>query len=129
MSSKDTMGEAVLDSICMQPDKVVHIKNVLGKSIEVHYEIFALNYIVLALVMLMSIIALISKLDESMSDRQEFFCKLKYIGIFSCASLGLFYPIKFGLLGLNILLLLELCGEAVVNSDWYQAYKKKTHIL
>jgi len=107
-----------LDSIPTSGHASLHVKNVLGHVANVPLEIFTLNYILLFLVMIMSILVLIHKLDDKMTDFEEWICKIKYIGIFVCASLGLFYPIKFGMLGLNFIFLLVLTGEALHGRTW-----------
>ena len=109
-----------LDSIPTTSHAAYHVKNAFGHVINVPLEFFALNYILLFLVMIMSILVLIHKLDEKMTDLEEWLCKIKYIGIFVCASLGLFYPVKFGMLGLNFIFLLILTGEALNVRVWFE---------
>jgi len=107
-----------LDSIPTAGHTVLHVKNVLGHVSNVPVEIFTFNYVLLFLVMIMSIVVLIHKLDDKMTDLEEWLCKGKYIAIFICASLGLFHPIRFGMLGLNLIFLLILTGEALNGRTW-----------
>lgn len=109
-----------LDSIPTVGHSVLHVKNALGQISNVPLELFTLNYVLLFLVMIMSILVLIHKLDEKMTDLEEWLCKIKYIGIFVCASLGLFYPVKFGMLGLNLIFLIILTVEALNGRLWFE---------
>jgi hypothetical protein len=114
------VNNIALDSIPTSGHVAFHVKNAIGHVVDVPLEFFTLNYVLLFLVMIMSIIVLIHKLDERMTDLQEWVCKAKYISIFICASLGLFYPVKFGMLGLNFIFLLILTGEALHGRTWLE---------
>jgi hypothetical protein len=107
-----------LDSIPTSGHTAFHVKNAIGHVVNVPLEFFTLNYVLLFLVMIMAIVVLIHKLDEKMTDFEEWICKAKYISIFICASLGLFYPVKFGMLGLNFIFLIILTGEALNGRLW-----------
>ena len=109
-----------LDSIPTSGHVAFHVKNAIGHVVNVPLEFFTLNYVLLFLVMIMAIVVLIHKLDEKMTDLEEWICKAKYISIFICSSLGLFYPIKFGMLGLNFIFLLILTGEALNGRVWFE---------
>ena len=100
------------------------VKNILGHTIVRSLELIALNNLILLLVMIMSVVTLIHKLHEDMSDREEILCKGKYIGFFGCAALGLFYPIVWGLLGMNFLILVELVFERLAGTKWYTKFFK-----
>ena len=114
------VNNIALDSIPTSGHVAFHVKNAIGHVVDVPLEFFTLNYVLLFLVMVMSIIVLIHKLDERMTDLQEWVCKAKYISIFVCASLGLFYPVKFGMLGLNFIFLIILTGEALNGRVWFE---------
>jgi hypothetical protein len=114
------VNSIALDSMPTSGHIAFHVKNAIGHVVNVPLEFFTLNYVLLFLVMIMSIIVLIHKLNERMTDLEEWICKTKYISIFICASLGLFYPVKFGMLGLNFIFLLILIGEALNGRTWFE---------
>jgi hypothetical protein len=97
-------------------DHFIYIKNIWGDSIKVHDSLFVLNHIILVLILIVSGIILIHKLDHKMNLLQEVSCKIKYISTALGASLGLIYPI-WGLIGLNSFVLIWLIIDLIYNNE------------
>lgn len=128
LSSTDSvqaLDQRVLDSIVENHVQVLEVKNILGTVKKLPIELIAINNLVLLLIMIFSITTLIHKLNEDMNLKDEFLCKVKYVGLFIGASLGLVYPFVWGFLGLNILILLWLIVERLSELEAFKNFYKK----
>lgn len=101
-------------------DDIYVNRNILGEQIISNAEIMAWNDVWLILLALASLLALINRLDVD-SKTNNLYEKLSYGGLSVVALAGLFYPIEFGLLGVNIILTVLL----VVDFFRYDKTNKK----
>jgi len=86
------------------------ITNILGDEIHTSAEVMAWNNLWLILLAIASLMVLVNKLKEH-SKNNNIFDKIMYGGLSVVALAGLFYPIEFGLLGVNIIGTITLVAE------------------
>jgi hypothetical protein len=94
------------------------VTNVLGHEIHSSAEIMAWNNLFLILLAIAALMVMVNKLDPK-SINNNIYDKILYGGLSISSLAGLFYPIEFGLLGVNIYVTIILVAE-------YLRYDKTT---
>lgn len=86
------------------------IENVIGVEMHSSAELMAWNNLWLILLAIAALMVMVNKLDDK-SKNNNIYDKLLYGGLSVVSLTGLFYPVEFGLLGVNIMITIILIVE------------------